>query len=45
VLIFAFSFDPQNFLNSWQSQYGQMPGAFLVVSLLPVVGRVRYRWP
>ena len=39
-----FSFDPRNFFSGWQLQCGQVPGEFLVFSMLPSIGRARCRW-
>ena len=44
IVIFAVSFDPQNFCNGSQLQCGRMPGEFLVFSLLPGIGRAWYHW-
>ena len=40
LINFRGSFDPQNFFNSWRLHNGRAPGAFLVFSLIPGIGRV-----
>ena len=44
IEIFAVLFDPQNSCNGSQLQCGREAGEFLVFSLLPGIGRARYRY-
>ena len=42
--LFAVSFDPWNFFNSWRLQRGRAPETFLVFSLQTGIERAWYRW-